>query len=138
MPKETLRYSKDDITVVWKPKVCIHSKLCWQGLREVFDPLKRPWVNMDGASAEAIIEQVSKCPSGALSIEKNGEKMEKPSEAPAMKIQITGGGPLIIKESCILVHEDGREEIKSGTTALCRCGASSNKPFCDGSHNKKN
>ena len=71
MPKETFRYSNDEITVIWKPNVCIHSKLCWTHLREVFDPFVKPWIKMDGATTEKIIEQVSQCPSGALSYEKN-------------------------------------------------------------------
>ncbi len=71
MPKETFKYSNDEITVIWKPNVCIHSKLCWTNLREVFDPFVKPWIKMDGATTERIIEQINKCPSGALSFEKN-------------------------------------------------------------------
>jgi uncharacterized Fe-S cluster protein YjdI len=70
MPKETIRYTKDDITVIWKPDMCIHSAVCVKGLHTVFNPKKRPWVNMDGAELEAIVAQVGKCPSGALSIER--------------------------------------------------------------------
>ena len=60
-------YSKEDVTVIWKPELCQHSTLCFKGLRSVFDPSKRPWVNMDGASVQRILEQVRRCPSGALS-----------------------------------------------------------------------
>ena len=63
------RYSNDEITVVWKPEICAHSTNCWKSLLRVFDPRKRPWINMQGASTERIIETVKKCPSGALSIE---------------------------------------------------------------------
>jgi uncharacterized Fe-S cluster protein YjdI len=70
MPKETIRYTKDNITVVWKPNLCIHSAVCARGLPTVFNPSKRPWINMVGAELEAIVAQVGKCPSGALSIEK--------------------------------------------------------------------
>lgn len=66
MPKETLKYTNGEVTVVWKPNVCQHSTLCWKGLIEVFDPRQRPWIKMDGATTERIIEQVKKCPSGAL------------------------------------------------------------------------
>ena len=69
MAIETVRYTRDGITVLLKPKVCIHSGVCVRGLSEVFNPKKRPWINMDGAEIEAIIEQVKKCPSGAISIE---------------------------------------------------------------------
>ncbi len=65
----TKHYTKGDVTVTWKPNLCAHSKICWQGLKEVFDPRKSPWINMDGADVEKIIEQVKKCPSGALSCE---------------------------------------------------------------------
>jgi len=67
MSKDTFKYSNGEITVVWKPEICQHSKNCWKGLIEVFDPGKKPWIKMDGASTERIIEQVKKCPSGALS-----------------------------------------------------------------------
>ena len=73
MPKETLSYTNGEVTVVWKPKVCIHSTLCWKGLVEVFNLRERPWIKIDGASAEKIIEQVRKCPSGALSYFLNAE-----------------------------------------------------------------
>lgn len=75
MPKEILKYTNNEVTVVWKPKVCIHSTICWKGLIEVFNPRKRPWIKMDGATTERIIEQVKKCPSGALSYYLNEEAL---------------------------------------------------------------
>ncbi|MBL7774827.1 MAG: (4Fe-4S)-binding protein [Saprospiraceae bacterium] len=64
-------YTNGDITVVWKPDICQHSKLCWQGLIEVFNPREHPWIKMDGANSDRIIAQVEKCPSGALSWYRN-------------------------------------------------------------------
>jgi len=64
------KYSNGEITIVWKPEACIHSTKCWKGtsgLREVFDPTKKPWITPNGASTEKIKEQINKCPSGALS-----------------------------------------------------------------------
>jgi len=49
------KYTKGEITVVWKPDVCTHSKECWKNLRSVFDPTKRPWINMEGDTAEKIM-----------------------------------------------------------------------------------
>jgi uncharacterized Fe-S cluster protein YjdI len=69
MPIETIRYTKDDTTVLWKPNKCIHCGYCAKGLPTVFNPAKRPWVNMEGAPLAEIVAQVAKCPSGALSIE---------------------------------------------------------------------
>jgi uncharacterized Fe-S cluster protein YjdI len=65
------RYSNGDITVVWKPAVCIHSTICFAGLPAVFDPRRRPWVDIQAASSDAIVAQVHKCPSGALSVFRN-------------------------------------------------------------------
>lgn len=66
-------YTNGDVTIVWKAELCIHSKKCWQGLPQVFKPGQRPWIAPEGTSSEAIVAQVSKCPSGALSIRGNGE-----------------------------------------------------------------
>ncbi|MGQ0740465.1 MAG: (4Fe-4S)-binding protein [Bacteroidota bacterium] len=73
MSKDVHTYTNGELTVVWKPKVCIHSTLCWKGLIQVFNPKERPWIKMDGAATEKIIEQVRKCPSGALSYFMNSE-----------------------------------------------------------------
>ena len=142
MSREVIKYTNDEVTVVWKPKVCIHSTICWKGLIEVFNPKARPWIKMDGASTDKIIEQVRKCPSGALSYYINAEApADEPEKVVAeaaniMKIQVTPNGPYIIKTECLIVHGDGRQETKTGTVALCRCGASESKPYCDGSHRK--
>ena len=77
--QKTFKYSNDEITVVWKPDICQHSTNCWKGLIQVFDPREKPWIKMDGATTERIIEQVKKCPSGALSYFMN-EKDENNSE----------------------------------------------------------
>ena len=62
------KYTNGEITVRWQPDKCVHSGICAKGLIKVFNPKARPWVNMDGADSEAIVNQVKKCPSGALSI----------------------------------------------------------------------
>lgn len=62
------KYAKDDIQIGWEPDKCTHSGNCVRGLNSVFDVNKRPWINVDGATKQEIIDQVAKCPSGALSI----------------------------------------------------------------------
>lgn len=143
MPLDTHKYTNGEVTVVWKPNVCIHSTLCWKGLIEVFNPRERPWIKMDGASTERIIEQVRRCPSGALSYYLNNEAAavlsadQVVAEAANMvKIEVSPNGPYLIKTECLIVHANGKEETKTGTVALCRCGASGNKPYCDGQHRK--
>ena len=69
----TKRYSKGEVTVVWQPAKCIHSAVCVRGLPLVFDPRRRPWIELASAPSEQIVAQVAKCPSGALSIEPTNE-----------------------------------------------------------------
>jgi uncharacterized Fe-S cluster protein YjdI len=73
----TKHYTKGGLTMVWQPESCQHSTLCWKGMREVFDPQKSPWVNIEGAEQQHIIDQVKKCPSGALSYVLNEEKSQQ-------------------------------------------------------------
>jgi uncharacterized Fe-S cluster protein YjdI len=138
MPIETKKYTNGEVTVVWKPKLCIHSAICAKGLPAVFNAQRRPWIDLDQATTQAIIEQVNKCPSGALSIKQNDFIMDNQNTATptneTLKIQAAPNGPFLIKTDCVIVHSDGTEEVKTGTVALCRCGASANKPYCDGKH----
>ena len=66
--QKTFKYPNGEITVIWKPDMCIHSGICARGLPGVFDPKRRPWIDTNQAETQQIIEQVKKCPSGALSI----------------------------------------------------------------------
>lgn len=128
-------YSNGEVTVSWEPDKCIHSKMCWQGLLQVFNPQNRPWVNMDGASSNRIIEQVQKCPSGALNFYMSDEKQsvsDKRDDFPTFTLM--KNGPILVKGDFSIQNSDGSEEKCVGSTALCRCGASQRKPYCDGSH----
>ena len=64
-------YKKGNTTIVWEPEKCIHSGVCARGLPAVFKPKDKPWVQVDGASEEAIRGQVLACPSKALSIKED-------------------------------------------------------------------
>lgn len=65
---EALEYPKGKITILWQPKVCIHAGICVKTLPQVYDPKARPWIRTENATAEELIDQVAKCPSGALRI----------------------------------------------------------------------
>ncbi len=107
----TKNYSNGEVTVVWQNGKCIHSAICFKGLSSVFDPGKRPWINITGASTAQIIEQVKK---------------------------VLDKGPLLIYGTITVKDKDGNTSTKNKTTAFCRCGASANKPYCDGTHVKVN
>lgn len=65
---ERKEYSNKEITIVWQPKKCIHSGVCVKTLPKVYNPDERPWIKPENATTEELINQVSNCPSGALSI----------------------------------------------------------------------
>ncbi|MFL5753616.1 MAG: (4Fe-4S)-binding protein [Bacteroidia bacterium] len=135
MSEEIKKYSNGEITIVWQPANCIHSKLCWKNLRGVFDPVKRPWINANGAATEKIIEQVNKCPSGALSYYRNNDELkEEQTIAAESIIEVSPGGPLLVYGNIAIKDANGNKIRKNKVTAFCRCGASANKPYCDGSH----
>ncbi|MGB6034759.1 MAG: (4Fe-4S)-binding protein [Cryomorphaceae bacterium] len=129
-------YSKGDTTVVWKPDLCYHSKNCVKNLPEVFDPNRKPWIETDKASEQALQNAIGKCPSGALSFRVKGEE-HKPDTMSAT-IEPMKNGPVIVKGELSLKFADREDSLEQGMIALCRCGASSKKPYCDGSHSKIN
>ena len=132
-------YTNGEVTVVWKPDLCMHSRLCVNGLPSVFDFNARPWINAQGDTTEAIITQVKKCPSGALSYYLNNAA--KPDEKLSVEteriIEVTPNGPLMVYGNIVVKHADGTENHhEHRVTAFCRCGGSRNKPYCDGTHQK--
>ncbi len=129
-------YSNREVTVVWEAEKCIHSAICAKGLPEVFQPRERPWIKIDAAATDALVNQVKACPSGALSYYMNNET-PKETTSSETKVDVLENGPLLVHGTLKVVHKDGKEETKNKTTAFCRCGSSANKPYCDGTHNKQ-
>ena len=125
------RYEGRSGIVTYDAKRCIHAAECVHGLPAVFDPNAKPWVNPDGADAAALVAAVARCPSGALAIESTDAG---PTAAPADNAAtLTANGPAYLRGDIALVSSDGAAQAEA-RMALCRCGASRNKPYCDGSH----
>jgi uncharacterized Fe-S cluster protein YjdI len=135
------KYSNGEITITWEPSLCIHSTLCWRkngGLPQVFNPKVKPWINPENADSETIMMHVDKCPSGALKYYKNEEDDSEPSVAIESIAEVMENGPLLVYGNIIVKDSAGNETRRNKLTAFCRCGASLNKPYCDGSHTKIN
>jgi uncharacterized Fe-S cluster protein YjdI len=137
------KYTNGEITVFWRPSECIHATHCYRDLLKVFNPTKRPWINMNGATTEDIIKVVDMCPTDALTykwnkdIEKEqnvseiGRNTEQPTEVKVLK-----NGPVIIRGNLKIIGTDGKEMKKMKVVSICRCGKSKKLPYCDGSHIK--
>lgn len=135
MSERVIEYKGEGITVLWKPSLCIHSEKCVKGLPYVFHPKDKRWIHTEEATAEELMQQIKQCPSGALGYKEELNKTNKMSEKKTIEVTIIPNGPLMCDGELLIKNIDGSSETKS-KAAFCRCGASSNKPFCDGSHSK--
>lgn len=138
-PKERIKeYVNGDLTVIWKPAKCIHAAECVRLLPNVYKPEEKPWINAENATKEELINQINQCPSGALSYKDSQSPEANLTSDMITSIKVLGNGPLLITGELDINLADGQKEVKTPSAAFCRCGASSNKPYCDGSHKKIN
>jgi uncharacterized Fe-S cluster protein YjdI/CDGSH-type Zn-finger protein len=126
-------YVGKDIDVTYDAERCTHAAECLRGLSAGFDTSRRPWILPDGASADAVAAVVGKCPSGALHFVRldGGDAEASPEQT---SIEVAPGGPLYVRGLVQLRTADGSVIVEDTRLALCRCGQSHNKPFCDNSH----
>jgi uncharacterized Fe-S cluster protein YjdI len=154
------KYSSDEMTVYWKPEACIHASYCYRELIEVFDPGRRPWVDMKGSTTEKIIETVNMCPTEALTWKWNDEarnanitaentnhvRFRRPelsrseglvAEEKPVIAKVMVDGPIVISGDFTVINDGATKVISEGIMSFCRCGESGHQPFCDGMHRKK-
>lgn len=129
MSKKVQTYEGKSITVHFNPARCIHSGNCVRGLPRVFRPnVKGPWINPDEAGADELAALIRTCPSGALTYTRSDGAAEQ--APPINSITVEADGPL-------RVHADyaiNGKKAEDFRATLCRCGATRNQPYCDGSH----
>jgi uncharacterized Fe-S cluster protein YjdI/CDGSH-type Zn-finger protein len=128
----TREYARPEIRVQWYASRCIHSAACIRALPAVFDPRRRPWVDVTAADADAIADAVVRCPTGALQYERYDGG---PNETPPDTVEVTPvrDGPYLMRGAFEIMNPDGtkRREMRA---ALCRCGQSKHMPLCDNTH----
>jgi uncharacterized Fe-S cluster protein YjdI len=142
------KYTNGEVTVIWKPHLCVHSTICFRELPDVFKPYHRPWIDPTGATTQQIIDTVSRCPTQALTYEwdnKQEQETENKTETidetqPQEKkviaeITLLDSGPFLIKGDFVVKDQNGVVIPTASVVTLCRCGTTKNNPFCDGSHN---
>jgi uncharacterized Fe-S cluster protein YjdI/CDGSH-type Zn-finger protein len=126
-------YSNGQIEVLWEPGLCIHFAACIRGSQRAFNPRRRPWVDIDAEPPEELAAIIARCPTGALHARwPDGRAPETPPEP--LTITPTLDGPLFIRGNTLVRDRQGNPVRQDVRMALCRCGQSKNKPFCDNSH----
>jgi uncharacterized Fe-S cluster protein YjdI/CDGSH-type Zn-finger protein len=126
-------YSTQQIVVHWDSDLCIHTGRCLRSLPEVFDTGRRPWVTVDAASADEVAATVRICPTGALRYERPDGAGEEVAEEPTT-VEPRPDGPLFVRGRVRIVQPDGSVVDEGPRFALCRCGATTNPPFCNNAH----
>jgi uncharacterized Fe-S cluster protein YjdI/CDGSH-type Zn-finger protein len=128
-------YANDSIEVTWEPAFCIHAAECLRGLPAVFDNRRRPWIIVDNGPAADIGSVIQRCPTGALHFRRldGGPQEPVPEETTVTE---RPNGPLYVRGKIRIFAQDHSPLREDTRVALCRCGASANKPFCDGSHRR--
>ncbi|MCJ7838954.1 MAG: CDGSH iron-sulfur domain-containing protein [Burkholderiales bacterium] len=125
-------YPAEGIVIHDNRSICAHAGLCTDALASVFKYKSEPWIDPAGGAVEAIIETIRRCPSGALSYtldEVGGGDQQRDAA-----ITVTKDGPYAVTGGAQLPEQSWARGASTERYTLCRCGASRNKPFCDGSH----
>lgn len=117
----------DDLTIHFDGKTCIHARRCVLGLPGVFDPDARPWIQPENGTTDEIVRVIEACPSGALTYERKGGENETP---PKMNtVHVWENGPLEVRGDIRVAGDPPRHR-----AVICRCGRTTNPPYCDNSH----
>lgn len=129
-------YSGSKADVSWDRRLCIHVGECGRADNDLFHGGRKPWCDPDQVDPAVALDVVERCPTGALTF--NAEA-GGPEETPAARntIMVANNGPLYVRGN---LKVDGAADDMTGVrfrAALCRCGLSRNKPFCDNSHEKE-
>jgi uncharacterized Fe-S cluster protein YjdI/CDGSH-type Zn-finger protein len=131
--KKTYKYSGEKVEATWDERLCIHVQECTRAKGELFKSGRDPWGDPDRGEPDYVAKVVRRCPTGALTYtRKDGGAGE--SAPAANTVVVANNGPLYAAGD---LQVDGAENDMPGVryrVALCRCGDSKNKPFCDGAH----
>ena len=126
-------YRGDGVTIFDDRSVCAHAGFCTDRLPTVWNSKQSPWIAATGAPADEIVATVSACPSGALAYAL-GDSDDPVVAAGEPRIEPMADGPYVVRGGILLASPDETPYEARTPYTLCRCGASKNKPFCDGTH----
>ena len=135
MSKTTIfEYQGQSQTVTWDRRLCIHVGECGRAKGELFVTGRKPWCDPDATDADDVERVVARCPTGALAVRDETGAFVEETVPTTNEIAVSNDGPLYVSGD--LTVDGAVDDMHSAKrrVALCRCGASANKPFCDNSH----
>lgn len=128
------KYTSKDIEISWDSNTCYHAAVCIKNLPGVFNLENKPWIDPTGATVKEIKGLISQCPSGALAFKVSGETSSDIPVEQNTEVILVDNGPIRLKGNFQIIDADGKPLEHKQVVSLCRCGASKNKPYCDGTH----
>lgn len=131
--KDIVDYAGDNAVVSWNGGICIHIGECGRAKGDLFIGGRQPWCNPDLATNEEVEEIVERCPTGALSV-RIADDSYKETPDDRNTVHVSYNGPLFVRGDLDIAGAPADAPGVQFRAALCRCGASKNKPFCDNSH----
>jgi len=133
--KKILEFEGNERSVTWDGRLCIHAAECVRDRSALFEYGRKPWGQPDLVDAATVDDVVRRCPSGAL-VARDADGVLQADSPEENTATVCPDGPLYFEGD---LDVDGAKDDMEGVrvrAALCRCGASKNKPFCDNSHQK--
>lgn len=131
MSDGVVRFAGDAAEVTWDGRLCNHVAECGRAENDLFQGGRKPWCQPDLVTIDEVVEVVERCPTGALTYTIEGTA-ETPDETNT--VVIANNGPLYFRGELEIDGALADAPGLSTRAALCRCGQSKNKPYCDNSH----
>tara|TARA_R110002096_G_scaffold401386_6_gene598306 strand:- start:48165 stop:48914 length:750 start_codon:yes stop_codon:yes gene_type:complete len=131
---KTVRYEGTNGDVAWNGELCIHAGECGRAKGELFVGGRKPWCEPDsGGTQNELVQVLKRCPTGALSFEQEGATVDEVADK-ENRLVVANNGPLYVSGQLEIDGATAEMPSVRYRAALCRCGHSKNKPFCDNAH----
>jgi len=130
---KAIKYSGKHAAVSWQGRLCIHIGECGRAKGELFVGGRKPWCQPDESTDDEVFDVVLRCPTGALTVDfDDGSHVE--AADPENAVNVAYNGPLFVRGDLAITDAPANAPGLKYRAALCRCGKSANKPYCDNSH----
>ena len=132
---KVFKYDGSRATVSWHGRLCIHIGECGRAQGDLFVAGRKPWCQPDVSSDDEVEEVVLRCPTGALTVDYADGSRQEQADA-ENTVHVAYNGPLFVRGDLSIDDAPENAPGLNFRAALCRCGQSRNKPYCDNSHDK--